>query len=276
MRLRLSDTAWRWMRLTDAYAPLLRLSEVKSIYAVLFRPFEDVEAADLVQGYFTYFTEDFDPVTSDYIGYRFSIGGRSTVSFAERLFFTWDYRFLDAAPSTDKAAFFMVPPPVQESHAPSDKISTTVVSQARSAAASGDFTFGNFSCAVNSLAAAGSTQIFGITVLTRSSAANVDKITCTFQAGVRDSSSSTDRVFSTVVVLVKDAVTASSSFLLGGRSFLDTVSAGFSSDAFYSTLVAKNPESAVTSDSVEIGIRYLIEFYFGGLAIGGSPFGGRL
>ena len=276
MRPLLTDVTWQWLRLSDEYAPLLRVAELRNVHASLFRPISYAAPDDLLRWRFESVFEEFDVSLSDYIGCALRIGAKSSAATTDRLAFTWDYKFFDVAVAADKPSIVMRPAPVEESHTPSDKVWTVSVSSVRSAASSGDSSFGRFTAACFSEVPAGSTQAFSFDFLARSASVGADKVTCTFRAGIRDSAAGADRVFGRVTALIKDSVVASSLFLLGGRSFLDTGSSGFSSDAFYSRLVARAPDSAATSDSIVIGVRYPIEFYFGGLAIGGSPFGGRL
>lgn len=203
MPLKVTDTTWSLLRPTDVHSRLSRMTEVSYNNAVLMKPFSSVAADDLPYIHDTTLRLS-GAAVGDYVGYTYTTGVKDTAPTTERLYFSWNYRFLDAVAPASKLLVTMRPPAVAEVHAPSDK------------------------------------------------------------------------VLSTIAVLLRDSVTASSSFLSGWQSFLDTVSSGFSSDVFYSTLVAKSPDTVATGDSVVIGIRYPIEAYFGGLAIGGSPFGGRL
>ena len=98
---------------------------------------------------------------------------------------------------------------------------------------------------------------------------------CTFQAGLFDSAAGTDRVSVTISTLVRDSVTAASGFFLSGRAFQNTSSSVAVTDVFYSTFTDPQPDSVGASDFIEIGIRYVVDFYFGGMSFGGSPFGGR-
>ena len=276
MPFKITDSLWSILRPTDVHSRPSRMTEVSYNNAVLMKPFSAASADDSAYVYDTTLRVSGTDV-ADYVGYVFGIGVRDAVAMSERLAFTWDYKFYDAAVAASRLFVTMRPPAVAEVHAPSDKVALSFTSTCRSASASADVLRTVFEASAKDPATAASFQAFSFIGTFKSSLpASTDKLLFTLSVAARDSSAAADRVLSTMSVLLKDVVVASSSFLLGGQSFLDTASHGFSSDAFYSTLVAKSPDSAATSDSVVIGIRYLIEAYFGGLAIGGSPFGGRL
>lgn len=276
MPLKVTDTSWSLLRPTDVHSRLSRMTEVSYNNAVLMKPFSSVAADDLPYIRDTTLRVS-GAAVGDYVGYTYTIGAKDTVPTTERLYFSWNYRFLDAVAPASKLFVTMRPPAVVEVHAPSDKVSLAISTVYRSSSAGSDVVRSQFSALAPDAVPVGSFQTFGfIGAMSSVMAASTDRLFYTLSVAVKDTATTADKVLSTIAVLLRDSVTASSSFLLGGQSFLDTASAGFSSDAFYSTLVAKSPDTAATSDSVVIGIRYLIEAYFGGLAIGGSPFGGRL
>ena len=276
MPFKITDSLWSILRPTDVHSRLSRMTEVSYNNAVLMKPFSAASADDSAYVHDTTLRVSGTDV-ADYVGYVFGIGVRDAVAMSERLAFTWDYKFYDAAVAASRLFVTMRPPAVAEVHAPSDKISLGISTVYRSSSAGSDVVRSEFSALVPDVVPAGSFQTFGfIGAMSSVMAASTDRLFCTLSVAVKDTATTADKVLSTVAVLLRDSVTASSSFLLGGQSFLGTDSSGFSSDVFYSTLVAKSPDTAATSDSVVIGIRYLIEAYFGGLAIGGSPFGGRL
>lgn len=132
-----------------------------------------------------------------------------------------------------------------------------------------------FVAGVSDSAVIGEFHSFALSFLLKSPAAAVDFVQCTFQAGLFDSAAGTDRVSVTISTLVRDSVTAVSGFLLSGRAFQNTASSVVATDAFYSTFTDPQPDSVGASDFIEIGIRYVVDFYFGGMSFGGSPFGGR-
>lgn len=265
------------LKVTDVHSRLSRMTEVSYNNALLMmKPFSSVAADDLPYIHDTTLRVS-GAAVGDYVGYTYTVGVKDTAPTTERLYFSWNCRFVDTASAASKLLVTMRPPAVAEVHAPSDKVSLAFSTVYRSTSASSDVVRSQFSASVVDSAPAGSFQAFGfIGAMASVMAASTDRLFYTLSVAAKDSAATADKVLSTIAVLLRDSVTASSSFLLGGRSFLDTASDGFSSDAFYSTLVAKSPDTAATSDSVVIGIRYLIEAYFGGLAIGGSPFGGRL
>lgn len=85
---------------------------------------------------------------------------------------------------------------------------------------------------------ASDSAVIGITSLSLEQAGSTDTQLYTFRIGLRDPAS------------VVDTLT----FTFGSRAH----------------------SGGVASDSVAVGLRYLIDCFFGGLSFGGSPFGGRI
>lgn len=104
----------------------------------------------------------------------------------------------------------------------------------------------------------------------------VSAATCVFHALRFGTASATDSVQRSFTISLRDAVVAGSVVDFDGTFSHDSHDSALMADALYSRLVIKRKSFAVASDSVVFGVRYLVDFYFGGLSFGGSPFGGRI
>ncbi len=297
MRIRLTDVDWQWLRtvdhyvrqiridevsvesrhlsLADQYSILLRAAEVAYNHAVLSR-FASV-AASLDLAILDMVVPARDAVaTSDKATYSFTKAVADSANGTDWLAFTWSAPLFSQAAAQDLLAFSMLAAPYVEQLISTDFIYARVESLSKSPAGAADHQNFAYVCSVSDTAAAGSYQAFELDFLLMDSAPAVDRIECTFEAGLFDAVDGVDRLSVTIVALLKDSVTASSAFDISGLSFQSTESSVLVSDAFYNTLASPAPDAVGASDTVEIGIRYAIDFYFGGLAIGGSPFGGRI
>lgn len=297
MRIRLTDVDWQWLRtadhyvrqiridgvsvesrhlsLADQYSILLRAAEVAYNHAVLSR-FASV-AASLDLAILDMVVPARDAVaTSDKATYSFTKAVADSANGTDWLAFTWSAPLFSQAAAQDLLAFSMLAAPYVEQLISTDFIYARVESLSKSSAGAADYQNFAYVCSVSDIAAAGSYQAFELDFLLMDSAPAVDRIECTFEAGLFDAVDGVDRLSVTIVALLEDSVTASSAFVISGLSFQSTESSVLVSDAFYNTLASPAPDAVGASDTVEIGIRYAIDFYFGGLAIGGSPFGGRV
>lgn len=297
MRIRLTDVNWQWLRtadhyvrqiridevsvesrhlsLADQYSILLRAAEVAYNHAVLSR-FASV-AASLDLAILDMVVPARDAVaTSDKATYSFTKSVADSANGTDRMAFTWSVPLFSQASAQDLLAFSMLAAPYVEQLISTDFIYAHVESLLKSSAGPADYQNFAYVCSVSDTAATGSYQAFELDFLLMDSAPAVDRIECTFEAGLFDPVDGVDRMEVTIVALLEDSVTASSAFYISGQSFQSTESSVLVSDVFYNTLSSAAPDAVGASDTVEVGIRYAIDFYFGGLAIGGSPFGGRI
>lgn len=258
MRLRLTDENWQWLRSTDHYSCQLQLSDVNGThlsvaeqYAALFRATEVAyNNATLLRPKSPVFLADkpyvnmrvlakSDAATADYPKFSFTRVVKDAATPADRQMFSFSYIYKDVVNLSERLSF--------------------------------DVRFAG----VSDSAVTGEFCSFALSFLLKSPAAVVDFVQCTFRAGLFDSVAGSDRVSVTISTLVRDSVTAASGFFLSGRAFQNTASSVAVTDAFYSTFTDPQPDSVGASDFIEIGIRYVVDFYFGGMSFGGSPFGGR-
>lgn len=114
-----------------------------------------------------------------------------------------------------------------------------------------------------------------MTTIYRSDATSADTVRSTFSVRLASAAGTVDRVFSSFTVNLRDSVTAGSDMSIDSDSGIGKSDSIASTDFVYSTFVAAVGDTSTTSDNVVIGIRYLIDCFFGGLSFGGSPFGGR-
>lgn len=297
MRIQLTDLNWQWLRTTDHYACqiridevsiesrqlsiadqyslLLRAAEVDYNHAVLLRFNSAALPADRVVFDIDSLVRDAVP-SSDKVVYSFTKAVADSANGTDWIAFTWSVPLFSVAPATDLVAFDIDVAPFQEALLSVDVAYADIESLLRSATASTDYQRFDFSAGLSDEAPTSSFQAFELTFFLTDSAPAVDRIECTFEAGLFDAVEGTDRVAVTVVALLEDSVTVSSAFDISGLSFQSTESSVLVSDAFFNTLSSPAPDAVGASDTIEIGIRYAIDFYFGGLAIGGSPFGGRI
>lgn len=297
MRIRLTDVDWQWLRtadhyvrqiridevsvesrhlsLADQYSILLRAAEVAYNHAVLLRFASVAASLDLVILDMVVPARD-AVATSDKATYSFTKAVADSANGTDWLAFTWSAPLFSQAATQDLLAFSMLAAPYVEQLISTDFIYARVESLSKSPAGAADYQNFAYVCSVSDTAATGSYQAFELDFLLMDSAPAVDRIECTFEAGLFDAVDGVDRLSVTIVALLEDSVTASSAFDISGLSFQSTESSVLVSDAFYNTLASPAPDAVGASDTVEIGIRYAIDFYFGGLAIGGSPFGGRI
>lgn len=297
MRTQLTDLNWQWLRTTDHYACQIRIDEVTvesqqlSIadqYALLLRAAEvDYNHAVLLRFASAAAPLDlaiFDMVvpardaaaTSDKATYSFTTAVADSANGTDWLAFTWSVPLFSAAPATDLLAVSMETGPQLEMLLSTDLAYASMESLIASGTSSADYQRFDFGASFFDESVAESSQAFDLTFLLVDDTPAIDRIECTFEAGLFDPVDGVDRMEVTIVALLKDSVTASSAFDISGLSFQSTESSVLVSDAFYNTLASPAPDAVGASDTVEIGIRYAIDFYFGGLAIGGSPFGGRI
>lgn len=294
MRLRLTDENWQWLRSTDHYSCQLQLSDVNGThlsvaeqYAALFRatevaynnatllrPKSLVSSADSQRFNMRVLTKD-DVLLADYSKFSFTRVEKDVATSADKQMFSFSYINKDVVDLSERLSFDVRFRVVAEFATSVDVLWSHFTTAQKSSSAPADDVRFQFVAGVSDSAVIGEFHSFALSFLLKSPAAAVDFVQCTFQAGLFDSAAGTDRVSVTISTLVRDSVTAVSGFLLSGRAFQNTASSVAATDAFYSTFTDPQPDSVGASDFIEIGIRYVVDFYFGGMSFGGSPFGGR-
>ena len=294
MRLRLTDENWQWLRSTDHYSCQLQLSDVNGTqlsvaeqYAALFRSTEVAyNNATLLRPKSLVSSADKpyvnmrvpakgDVATADYSKFSFTRVEKDVATPADKQMFSFSYINKDSVGLSERLSFDVRFGVVAEFATSVDVLWSHFTTAQRSSAAPADFARFQFIAGVSDSVVTGEFCSFALSFLLKSPAAAVDFVQCTFQAGLFDSATGTDRVSVTISTLVRDSVTAASGFFLSGRAFQNTSSSVAATDVFYSTFTDPQPDSVGASDFIEIGIRYVVDFYFGGMSFGGSPFGGR-
>ena len=274
MRLRLTDENWQWLRSTDQYAALFRATEVAYNNATLLRPKSLVSLADKPYVNMRVPAKG-DVATADYSKFSFTRVVKEAATPADKQMFSFSYINKDSVGLFERLSFDVRFGVVAEFATSVDVLWSHFTTARKSSATSADFARFQFIAGVSDSAVTGELHSFALSFLLKSPTAAVDFVRCTFQAGLFDSAAGTDRVSVTISTLVRDSVTAVSGFFLSGRAFQNTASSVAATDVFYSTFTDPQPDSVGASDFIEIGIRYVVDFYFGGMSFGGSPFGGR-
>lgn len=294
MRLRLTDENWQWLRSTDHYSCQLQLSDVNGRhlsvaeqYAALFRatevaynnatllqPKSLVSSADSQRFNMRVLAKDY-VAPADYSKFSFTAAQMSSATSADKQMFSFSYINNDGVDFSERLSFDVRFGVVAEFATSVDVLWSHFTTAQRSSAALADAARFQFTAGVSDSIVTGEFCSFALSFLLKSPAAAVDFVQCTFQAGLFDSVVGADRVSVTISTLVRDSVIAASGFFLSGRAFQNTASSVAATDAFYSTFTDPQPDSVGASDFIEIGIRYVVDFYFGGMSFGGSPFGGR-
>lgn len=305
MRLRLTDENWQWLCLTgenwqwlrstdhysrqlqlsdvngthlsvaEQYAALFRATEVAYNNATLLRPKSLVSLADKPYVNMRVPAKG-DVATADYSKFSFTRVVKEAATPADKQMFSFSYINKDSVGLSERLSFDVRFGVVAEFATSVDVLWSHFTTAQRSSAAPADFARFQFIAGVSGSVVTGEFCSFALNFLLKSPAAAVDFVQCTFQAGLFDSAAGTDRVSVTISTLVRDSVTAASGFFLSGRAFQNTASSVAVTDVFYSTFTDPQPDSVGASDFIEIGIRYVVDFYFGGMSFGGSPFGGRI
>lgn len=274
--LKTSDVSWSVLRTSDVYGQLLRTSDVLTRYAVLIRPKDTVISIDrpytdmigVHRGYVS---------GSDFTRFVLVAASKDAVASVDALKFDVTPLFKDSVETPDTPYFDMRLAPVLDGSSLSDFSYLNMVIPVYETMSSLDAIAYQFSVVLRDEAPPSDWQAFFLTSLLRDVAPALDKISCTFQAGLQEAVSGSDRQFCTVVALLKDSVIAESTFQTSGSAFSGMLDTSLTSDAFYHSLqINILPDAVAVSDFIEIGVRYIIDFYFGGLSFGGSPFGGRL
>ena len=274
MRLRLTDENWQWLRSTDQYAALFRATEVAYSNATLLRPKSLVSLADS-QRFDMRVPAKGDVATADYSKFSFTRVEKDVATPADKQMFSFSYINKDIVNLSECLSFDVLIGVVAEFATSVDVLWSHFTTAQKSSSASADDVRFQFVACVSDSVVTGEFCSFALNFLLKSPAAAVDFVQCTFQAGLFDSAAGTDRVSVTISTLVRDSVTAVSGFFLSGRAFQNTASSVAATDVFYSTFTDPQPDTVGASDFIEIGIRYVVDFYFGGMSFGGSPFGGR-
>lgn len=294
MRLRLTDENWQWLRSTDHYSCQLQLSDVNGThlsvaeqYAALFRatevsynnatllrPKSLVSLADSQRFNMRVLAKD-DVLSADYSKFSFTRVEKDVATPADKQVFSFSYINKDIVNLSERLSFDVRFGVVAEFATSVDVLWSHFTTAQKSSAAPADAARFQFTAGVSDSVVTGEFCSFALSFLLKSPAAAVDFVQCTFQAGLFDSVAGADRVSVTISTLVRDSVTAASGFFLSGRAFQNTASSVAATDVFYSTFTDPQPDSVGASDFIEIGIRYVVDFYFGGMSFGGSPFGGR-
>lgn len=274
MRLRLTDENWQWLRSTDQYAALFRATEVAYNNAALLRPKSLVSLADSQRFNMRVLAKD-AVLSADYSKFSFIRVEKDVATPADKQMFSFSYINEDSVGLSERLLFDVQFGVVAEFATSVDVLWSHFTTAQKSSSSSADFARFQFIAGVSDSVVTGEFCSFALSFLLKSPAAAVDFVQCTFQAGLFDSATGTDRVSVTISTLVRDSVTAASGFFLSGRAFQNTSSSVAATDVFYSTFTDPQPDSVGASDFIEIGIRYVVDFYFGGMSFGGSPFGGR-
>ena len=274
MRLRLTDENWQWLRSAEQYAALFRATEVAYNNATLLQPKSLVFLADKPYVNMRVLAKS-DAATADYSKFSFTRVEKDVATSADKQMFSFSYINEDVVNLSERLSFDVRFVVVAEFATSVDVLWSHFTTAQRSSAAPADFARFQFIAGVSDSVVIGEFCSFALSFLLKSPAAAVDFVRCTFQAGLFDSAAGTDRVSVTISTLVRDSVTAASGFFLSGRAFQNTASSVAATDVFYSTFTDPQPDSVGASDFIEIGIRYVVDFYFGGMSFGGSPFGGR-
>lgn len=294
MRLRLSDESWQWLRtadhyasqiqlvsvngaqlsIADQYAALLRAAEVSYNHAALLRFSSAAQSFSKQQFSMRVLMKD-TAAAADGVKFLFTRVEKDSLSPVDRQMFSFSYICKDSAGISDKVSFDVRFAPVVEFATSVDILWTEFTAVQKSTSVSADIVRFQFVAGLSSSVSVGEFQSFALSFLLKSPAAAVDFVQCTFQSGLFDGVSGADRVSVSITTLVKDSVIAASGFFLSGLSFQNTASSVAATDVFYSSFTDPQPDSVGASDFIEIGIRYVVDFYFGGMSFGGSPFGGR-
>ncbi|UIS74279.1 hypothetical protein pA_gene0064 [Aeromonas phage phiA008] len=294
MRLRLTDENWQWLRSTDHYSRQLQLSDVNGThlsvaeqYAALFRatevaynnatllrPKSLVSLADKPYVNMQVLAKS-DVATADYSKFSFTRVEKDVATPADKQMFSFSYINKDVVNLSERLSFDVLFGVVAEFATSVDVLWSHFTTAQKSSSVPTDYSRFQFTAGVSDSIVTGEFCSFALSFLLKSPAAAVDFVQCTFQAGLFDSVAGADRVSVTISTLVRDSVTAASGFFLSGRAFQNTASSVAATDVFYSTFTDPQPDSVGASDFIEIGIRYVVDFYFGGMSFGGSPFGGR-
>ena len=274
--LKTSDVSWSILRTSDVYGRLLRTSDVLTRYAALIRPKDIVISIDrpytdmigVHRGYVA---------GSDFTRFVLIATSKDAVASADALKFDVVSLLKESVGAPDKSYFNMRLAPVLDDSLSLDFSYLNMVKPVSETMSSLDAIAYRFSVVLQDVAPPSDWQAFSLTFLLQDASSALDKISCTFQAGLQEAVAGSDRQFCTVIALLKDSVTTESTFQMSGKVFSGMLDASLTSDAFYHSLqINILPDAVVASDFIEIGVRYLIDFYFGGLSFGGSPFGGRL
>ena len=274
MRLRLTDENWLWLRSAEQYAALFRATEVSYNNATLLRPKSLVSLADSQRFNMRVLAKD-AVLPADYSKFSFTRVEKDVATPADKQMFSFSYINKDSVGLSERLSFDVRFGVVAEFATSVDVLWSHFTTAQRSSAALADAARFQFVAGVSDSAVTGEFCSFALNFLLKSPAAAVDFVQCTFQAGLFDSAAGADRVSVSISTLVRDSVTAVSGFFLSGRAFQNTASSVAVTDVFYSTFTDPQPDSVGASDFIEIGIRYVVDFYFGGMSFGGSPFGGR-
>ena len=274
MRLRLTDVNGRHLSVAEQYAALFRATEVSYNNAALLRPKSLVSLADKQHVDMQVLAKDY-VASADYSKFSFTRVEKDAATPADKQMFSFSYINKDSVNLSERLSFDVLFGVVTEFATSVDVLWSHSTTVQRSSAAPADFARFQFIAGVSDSAVTGEFHSFALSFLLKSPTAAVDFVQCTFQAGLFDSAAGADRVSVTISTLVRDSVTAASGFFLSGRAFQNTASSVAATDVFYSTFTDPQPDSVGASDFIEIGIRYVVDFYFGGMSFGGSPFGGR-
>lgn len=124
--------------------------------------------------------------------------------------------------------------------------------------------------------AAADVQLYTFRIGLKDSAPAVDRVAFTFHSGWSDSVSLQERTSIGMVIRFRDSVFAGSGVNISGGPYLGSADYQPVADYMKSFFTVGARSNGVASDSVAVGMRYLIDCFFGGLSFGGSPFGGRI
>lgn len=139
-----------------------------------------------------------------------------------------------------------------------------------------DFCHFDIISALRSSVYSGDHQKYSFSIGLRDSLSGLDALSFAMSSGFTSSSAPVDYFSCGVRVFVRDSVFAGSGFSISGGPYLDNDDTSFASDAFYSSFEAGMSGVCLAADTVILGMRYLIDCFFGGFSFGGSPFGGRV
>lgn len=129
---------------------------------------------------------------------------------------------------------------------------------------------------VPELVTLGDVQSYAFLVGLREVAQAFDSVSFTFNSDWSEHVNLQEHVFSVMVARFRDFVLAGSAMNISGGPYLGSSEYQPVEDTIKSSFTTGISSVGVSSDSVAVGMRYLIDCFFGGLSLGGSPFGGRI
>ncbi|MGL4614694.1 MAG: hypothetical protein ACRCVV_12515 [Shewanella sp.] len=121
-------------------------------------------------------------------------------------------------------------------------------------------------------------ELFSVRLSTRlfDLATPVELVSVTCRSPFSEAAIASDSTSFRYAVFVRDAVGYNESFFFGGRFNVDVNNLVFTSDGLAAEIESPRPDLAVVAEFVRVGIRHMIDFYFGGFTMGSVVLGGRV